>query len=174
MTKINLKKYSSLTLTASKFMSTFYNFKEKRLNKLSHNDLKEIFPGLMQVQSEIITEESLAKGEIILVCDCKNEVRGYKNPYVYFENHEKNCQGNDKVSFEFTSSNDDFKKYSFENLDDLSIYELENLLRIAKRHQKKKEERLVKRELYFDKDNHSTKKVKQEKVRVKEIRKEDL
>ncbi len=72
--KKDLRCYPDLTLTISKFMSTFYNIKEKNLNRLSHNDLKEIFPKLRPVQKEIVTEENLVRGEVVLVIDCDNEI----------------------------------------------------------------------------------------------------
>lgn len=175
--KKDLRCYPDLTLTISKFMSTFYNIKEKNLNRLSHNDLKEIFPKLRPVQKEIVTEENLVRGEVVLVIDCDNEITGYSNPYVAdYEKHEKTCYDNDKVHFIFTVNDDidELESLSEEELNNLSIYELENLLKKAKKHQKLKEQRLVQKELYFDKENHSMKKEKQEKARIRELRKEDL
>lgn len=173
----DLRCYPNLTLTISKFMSTFYNIKEKNLNRLSHNDLKEIFPELRPVQKEFVTEENLVRGEVVLVIDCDNEITGYSNPYaINYEKHEKACHDNDKVHFIFTVDDDidELESLSEEDLNNLSVYELENLLKKAKKHQKLKEQRLVQKELYFDKENHSMKREKQEKVRVKEFRKEDL
>lgn len=173
----DLRCYPDFTLTISKFMSTFYNIKEKNLNRLSHDNLKEIFPALNQIKKEFITEEDLVRGEVVLVIDCNNKVVGYLNPYVYdYEYHEKICKNNDKIHFIFTVEDDidELESLSEEELNNLSIYELEGLLKKAKQHQNLKEQRLVQKELYFDKENHSMKKEKQEKVRVKEFRKEDL
>ena len=175
--KKDLRCYPDLTLTISKFMSTFYNIKEKNLNRLSHNDLKEIFPILEQAKKEYSTEEDLVRGEVVLVIDCDNKGIGYYNPYVYdYEHYEKTCHDNDNIHFIFTVDDDIdvLESLSEEELNNLSIYELENLLKKAKKHQKLKEQRLVQKELYFDKENHSMKKEKQEKARIRELRKEDL
>lgn len=175
--KKDLRCYPSLTLTISKFMSTFYNVKEKSLNSLSHDDLNEIFPNLIRVKSNSVVEENIIRGDVILVIDCNNNISGYINPYLdNYEKHEKICKNNDKVHFIFTVDDDidELESLSEEDLNSLSIYELEQLLKIAKKHQKLKEQKLVQKELYFDKENHSMKKEKQEKAKIRELRKEEL
>lgn len=174
----NLERYPGITLTISKFMSTFYGVGCKELEKLSHKTLKKIFPNLKSVPNNIITDENLITGDIILVIDCDNNIVGYSNPFINncFCRYDNEFGNNKNIELLFTVDDDidELKKLNEEDLEHLNRYELEKLLKLCMANQECKARRLVQRALYFNKENHSTKKEKLEKIRIKEFRKEDL
>lgn len=176
--KKDLRRYPDLTMTMCKFMSTFYNVKNKDLNKLTHKDLKEIFSDLKSVSIDEVTDEKLVTGDIILVIDSKNKILGYPNPYIYdyYEKHSYECDSNSDIDLVFTVDDDidELKELKEEDLDNLNKYELEKLLKLSRENQEYKVRRLVQKTLYFNKDNHSTKKEKQEKIRIREMREDDI
>ena len=176
--KKDLRRYPDYTITMCKFMSTFYNIKNKDLNKLTHKDIKEIFPDLKSVSSSKITDENLIIGDIILVIDSKNKILGYPNPYIYdyYEKHSYECEENSDIDLVFTVDDDidELKEIKEEDLDSLNKYELEKLLKLSRENQEYKIKRLVQKTLYFNKDNHSTKKETQEKIRIREMREDDI
>lgn len=175
--KNKFNKYHDLIISASKYMSNYYNIKDKNLNKLSHKDLKEIFPELISVNFGDITEEKVFTGEILLVIDSENIILGYINPYLKdYEEHYELCEENEKINIVFVAGNESFNigEIDDEILKELSLYELKELRKIVKRNKKHKTQRLVQTELYFRKENHNTKHEKQEKCKIREMRKEEL
>lgn len=174
----NLERYPEITLTVGKFMSTFYGIECKEFKKLSHKNLKKIFPNIKSVPNNIITDEKLITGDIILVIDSNSEIMGYPNPFLndYFKEYNTEFKSNEHIELLFTVDDDidELKKLNEEDLDSLNRYELERLLKLCMANQEYKARKLVQRALYFNKENHSTKKEKLEKIRIKEFRKEDL
>ena len=181
MTKVkNLNSYPNLVLTISKFMANYYDIHEEKMNKFKHNELKEIFNFLEPVSLNEITKEKLVKGEIILVIDGKNNISGYNNPFVksYYNDtsHNENKCSKVDIVFEIDNDIDVLEEVNEKILDNMNIYELEKLLKLCKDNQDLKGRRLVQKELYFRLDNHSSEKKmkKYEKVKIRELRKEDL
>jgi len=173
----NLNKYYDMTLTISKFMSNYYNIKSKELNKLTHEDLKEIFPELIGVSFSDITDESVFTGEVLLVVDSDNIILGYLNPFLKdYEEHYETYEKNSDVHILFGIDDEivSIGEIDEEILNRLSLYELRELRRAAKKSKKHKAQRLVQTELYFRKENHNTKHEKQEKFKIREMRKEEL
>lgn len=175
----NLMSYPNLVLTVSKFMANYYNITGSNLNKLTHNDLNQIFPFLELAAPNELTKENLVTGDVILVIDEKYTILGYVNPFIHTNEMIYEEQPENEVVdiiFEVDNDVDVLEEVTEETLENLNIYELEQLLKLCKANQDYKTRRLVQKELYFRPENHSSEKKtkKLEKVRIKEIRKEDL
>lgn len=167
-----MNKIDGYVLNISKFIQNCYNISEKKLNRLSHNDLKEIF-GLKSVPDTIIDNDQLVEGSILLVKDCNNAVLGYINPLIdcnyeemidMFETNE-----NAVISFEEKTSADIDK----DELKCFSTYELEDLLKKCKKEKDDKSKNMIVKELQKrSQEENNTKKEVLDKVRKRELRKE--
>ena len=71
--------YKSITL--SKFLARYLNFGGEELRKLTHADVKELFPQIERCSYDIIDKnpELLAKGYVMMVTDGRNTIP-YKVP----------------------------------------------------------------------------------------------
>ncbi len=173
----NLKYYQNLVLTTSKFMANYYNIHEKNLKKLSHEYLQAIFPKITKATKEDSTRENILTGKIVLVKDCYHEIIGYQNPLVKIDKIQMEKEpSNNELNIAFVDKPEEDTLQDLENidLDNLSKYELEQLLKLSKSTNDSKTKRTLKKELYFDRENHNTKKVALEKIREREIRKDDI
>lgn len=188
--KKSLYKYTNLTLTISKFMANYYNVKTEKLsktthkkeietlsylNKLTHDDLVEIFPFLETVAPKEITEENITAGNVILVVDRKHRILGYTNPYTKSNNIEEINETDPFLDVD-TDNFEILNKINEEILKELNIYDLEQVLKLCKECKNYKIRKLVQKELYFRPENHSSdKKIKKlERIRTKEDRKEGI
>ena len=180
MTKISkksLKYYKNEIITLDHYFSEFHNFPKGSFIKFTHKDVKNNFPFIKTVRLSGITREEIFTGKVLLVKDCEGSIIPYINPITYsnVEKHIDECKANDKVEITFTASEstEEFD-ISEDDLESLSIYELKNLLKLYKDNNKLKNFRMVKKELYFNSDTHDNRELKKEKIRKREIRKDDL
>jgi len=134
---ITLKKeleFSSISL--QKFLINYcgiYNEKFHNI-KISHKDIKELLPDLRRVSFESLLRDKtgIYTGDIIPVKDSFNNVVPYKNPMlVYDELIEFDCE-----------TNKEEKAITMETInEDLSTYELSQLCKYFKTHNRMKEYR---------------------------------
>lgn len=167
-----MSKIDGDVLNISKFIQNCYNISEKRLNRLSHRDLKEMF-GLKSVPDAVIDSGKLDQGSILLVKDCNNVVLGYVNPLLNYnyDEIEKMFEINENtvINFEEKEINDINK----EELKCFSDYELEDLLKKCKKEKDDKSKNIIVKELQKRSyEDNNTKKEVLDKVRKRELRKE--
>lgn len=178
MTKIkDLRSYPNMVLTINKFMTNYYNINGENLNKVTHSNLKEIFPFLNISSLEEQTEENITMGNIILVIDSKNKIKAYNNPYLNTEEMDNNKkESKAELIFVVDDDVDILDKIDSEVLKELNIYELEKVLKLSKAYQDYKMQKLVQKELYFRTENHSSKNKtkKLERIKIREIRKDEM
>lgn len=173
MSKIkNFKQYIDEQITLDEYFVQYYNFPEGTFSTLSHKDIKHIMPLVKRKKSEEITRENILTGEILLVKDYKGTVLGYQNPFINNDVEEimETQKENSKVHI-IISVPDKIEEKEELKPEDLSVYELEKLLKESKNHKEYKKARLVQKELFFRPETHDdTKRKKQSRTRIKEER----
>ena len=109
------------TITLPKFLSRTLGLEGKNLKRITHLDVKELFPNLKRSSFEYVNKypEDLANGKIMMVSDGKSVI-----PY-YVPEITRGLV-TQEVNMEFTPT----KKKEYENHDytSMSIYELKQLL----------------------------------------------
>ena len=168
----NFKSYIHEQITLDEYFVQYYNFPEGTFSTLTHKDVKKIMPLVKRKKSEEITKENILTGEIILVKDNKGIVLGYQNPFIdnNIEEVMEAQRENNNVHL-IISVPDDVDELEEIKPEDLSIYELEQLLKVSKSHKEYKKARLVQKELFFRQETHDdTKRKKETRTRRKEER----
>ena len=124
--------------------------------KISHQDIKELMPDLKRVSFESLLKDKtcIYNGDIIPVKDTFNNIVPYKNPMIEYEIlSEFNCEPEkeqDVIEYEVIS-------------EDLNMYELYQLCRYFKTHNKMLEYRAtykILKERKEEKQNKYNKKIK--------------
>ena len=160
-----MKKENSYILSINKFLFIYYGIEGEGLYKLTHEQIKEMF-NIKSVPNDIITNERIVKGSIILVKDSHGNVLGYSNPLLRKQQEEST-----RPDIEF--ENVDTKiSISEEELCSYSNYELEKLMNTCKKNHKDKIKNSIIKELHKRKINdHNVKQQKLERVRKREFKK---
>lgn len=125
-------------ISLEKFLKMYLGISNRNLSKLTHKDVKEIFPFLKRTSFDYANENlsEIGSGDIILVKDSKNNIVPYIKPEFVIEDiNEVNIEVKDKNS----------KTYHIDNITDLSNYELKKLT--STRNSTYKVARQVKKEL---------------------------
>ena len=106
MTRKQLKKAARIDMRH--FLETYFCFENKStinsLLKLSHCEIKEVAKiygvRLSKMPFEVLTQDMLARGDVILVEDIHGNVAPYINPYRKLENEYESTMEETYVSYE--------------------------------------------------------------------------
>lgn len=114
-----MKEYNSVTL--SKFLSRFLRVDGQTLTKITHSDVKTLFPELKRASFEYVEKhpEDVMMGKILMVSDGKKVI-----PYIVPEN--KKCDSITKMP-KYEEEVKEKKEYDYTNM---KIYELKKLLNV--------------------------------------------
>ena len=164
--------YDYPILTIAKFLGNYYNVEGIGLNKLTHNQIKEMFD-LRSFPYDKINTNNVISGKTLLVKDSEGIILGYKNPLL--NKSDKDCMDAFQNNTWLTVDNVVSKKVSLEDdtLQCYSDYELDELIKICKKGHDDQTKNLVIKE--FHKRKHAENNLKEkklEKVRKRELRKE--
>lgn len=173
MSKIkNFKSYIKQQITLDEYFTKYYNFPKGTFSSFLHKDIKKLLPFVKRKGNSEVTNENILKGEVILVKDYEGIVQAYLNPFLYNEYDDLilSCKENSKVQIIF-AIDDDIDIQDQIDLENLSNYELQKLLKDSKEQKEYKLARQVKKELFFRPENHGDEKrrklLKQEKRMIK-------
>ena len=156
---------SNLIISASKFLLIYHNIEGEGLNKLTHEQINEMF-GASTVPFETVLTEDILTGKIILVKDGEGKIMCYENPLLVKEDFEE------KISSLIITFDKD-PVIDIRNINDYSDYELTELIKDCKKTKNDKDKNTIIKELNKreGKEKHSKERAL-EKVRKREIRKE--
>lgn len=162
------KKNNFQALTLKEFLMQYYGIECENLDKITHNELKEIIPEIKRYPMRLVDKnrQKIYDGEIIMVKDKNNVTLAYVNP----------MRGNnplvieDIYLLEIDVESKTHKEIDIDALDKKSLYELRELLKDAKKMKKSKEFRIIKKQIEIKSEGirKNTKHEKLEKVLIRE------
>lgn len=164
--------YDYPILSISKFLGNYYNVEGVGLNKLTHNQMKEMFD-LRSYPYDKVTYNNVVKGKTLLVKDSEGVILGYKNPFL--NKSDKECMDVFDSCTWLDVDNNEKEKVTFEddNLQCYSDYELGEIIKACKKSNNDQTKNLVIKEFHKRKQaKNNSKEKKLEKVRKRELRKE--
>lgn len=162
MNKENLKRLKKdlekNCISLTKFLINYCGIYHKDIHdmKISHQDVKELMPGLKRVSFESLLEnkDSFYIGDIIPVRDSYGNIVPYENPMLEFDDTLN-------IDCDIEEKNDELENITIS--DNLNKHELVNLCRYFKKHNMKKEYRKAYKLLKEEKRN-KVKQYKREKI----------
>lgn len=164
--------YDYPILTIAKFLGNYYNVEGVGLNKLTHNQMKEMFD-LRSYPYDKVTHNNVVKGKTLLVKDSEGVILGYKNPFL--NKSDKECMDVFDSCTWLDVDNNEKEKVALEdeNLQCYSDYELGEIIKVCKKSNNDQTKNLVIKEFHKRKHaENNSKEKKLEKVRKRELRKE--
>ena len=171
--KKRLNRLASESISIESFLSNFLGIRDNNVlsSKISHKDIKQLFPKLVRPSFDYILDspDLIYNGEVILVEDSFGSIVPYFNPsYVYEE-----------VDFigeyiEQQNQKEDIFNINEIDLQNLSNYELQNLLHIYEQHGIRSAYRKVHEELISRKNSHHASNESKNRILRKERKNERL
>ena len=107
-------------ISLAKFLSRYLNVTGEGLGKLTHDDVKVLFPNVTTCAYEDLKSGMLCSGEVLLVNDGKRTTPYYTPPIFDLDPEEA-------VEIEM-SQNSIQRDYSYHDYTSMSVYELKQLL----------------------------------------------
>ena len=172
MTVKEINKCNNFIITIGKFLSHYYYINSSNANKLSHEAFMEIFE-VDSIPNEDIDLDDVICGDIILVSDTYDRVFGYINPLIIKQEEQPNffISGLDLDDY---AANSDCIDLGNLKLEELTDYELDQLLTESKRIKDERAKHKIIKELKFRPESKpGTKQVILERVRKRELKKEE-
>lgn len=171
-----IEKYHKMPhISVQKFLSKYYNIRCENLNSLTHEELEEIFDIIPCIKTPIVSDkvfEAIRTGKIVLVND-NHYIFGYENPLLEKSNEECEELFEHPVVAEFYRNLEKETGLRRQDIEELKMYELENLLKECKKISDDVTKRIIIKELHKRKElENNTKEEKLEKVRKREYREE--
>lgn len=127
--KSRLARLANDSMTIEAFMARVLGIRDQRVlaNRITHNDLKELFPDLRRPSFDYVLDNpgTVSMGEVFMVSDCQGRVVPYFNPHYVLEEAEYFGSYEEQKPVEEPVPNiDDIE------LMDLSTYDLIQLMHI--------------------------------------------
>ena len=157
---------SNLIISASKFLLIYHNIEGEGLNKLTHEQINEMFDTSI-VPFETVFIEDVLTGKIILVKDSEGKIMSYKNPLINKKDYTDEVPSSLIITFE------EDPVINIDNIDNYNDYELTELIKNCKKAKNDKAKNAIIKELNKrdGTDKHSKERI-MKKVRKRDIGKE--
>lgn len=163
-------------ISIGKFLSKYFNIQGKNLNSLTHKQLEEICGISPCIDAHVVTNEDIEEiktGKILLVRDSETFVLGYKNPLLTKDEESIEELFDHPIIAEFYKNLERATGLRKNEIEELKVYELEDVLKECKRQSDEKTKKIIVRELQRRKlYENDTREDKLEKVRKRELKEE--
>lgn len=143
------------------FLNNYYGIYHSSLrkNKLTHEDISELFPFIKTCKDKDFIKDNLDNGNIIMVCDKTKAIKYYINPHL-----------KEREMYDSLEEKEETKDIiSLDNLDKLSIDELLSLRKRLRKNDERKRSYLINKFIHRRKElKPIIYKKKKEKILLKE------
>lgn len=161
--KNDLKEYG---ISIKKFLKIYMGISDEKLlnSKISHKDIKVLIPNLIRLPYDYVLKnmKDILSGEVIIVVDDFGNYIPYKTPTAQFDILEDSFY-REKNELESDLST----KIAYEELEKLNTYQLSEVCKKYKKHNRNKEYRIAYRILKKKKENEQkTSKYRKGKIKI--------
>ncbi len=146
------------------FLRKYYRISHSKItfDRVTHEDIAMLFSYIQTKKREKVTDEELARGDVIGVYDKTNRI-------VYYQNPRLNLDEFDMVAFEDEENQDELIIFSIDDLENLSKDELLHLRRKLRLNNQRKDSYMINALIKQIKNKEPRKyREKKEKILIKE------